>query len=40
MSNWEVKGGEMIICIMLLKIKSISDMQLNIIEIGQIEQQN
>lgn len=39
MSNWEVKGGEMIICVMLLKVKPISDMQLNIIETEQIEQQ-
>lgn len=40
MSNWEVKDGEVIVCVMLLKVKPISDMQLNIMEIEQIELQN
>lgn len=40
MSNREAKGGETIMCVMLLKDKSTFDMQLNVIKIGQIEQQN
>lgn len=37
MSNWEVKDAEVIVCVMLLKVKPVSDMQLNIME---IESQN
>lgn len=40
MSNWEVKDGEVIVCVMLLKVKPIYDMQLNVMEIEQIDSQN